>query len=150
MTDHVANLKSCIRNVAFGEQSSENWILLECSLCAWREPSDGGTVDCDYVDDCLEDLLADQAQILKAVFHLSKMSPTEQTRKSIIAARDVFERLVGAIERAAIVAQIRGANVREPMSPCSTDDRSPTTVSPAFSPCGREHEMSSPVVPKCK
>ena len=151
MTNHVENLQSCIRRVAFDDQSEENWQKLEYSMRAWREPHDGGSVDCDYVDDCLDDLLANHAQILRSVFHLSKMSPTERTRGSIIAARDVFERLVGAIERAAIVAQIRGANVREPLSPsCSTGDRSPTVASPVFPSCGLDRELSSPVVPKCK
>ena len=140
MADYVSELKSCIQNVAFGENSTENWTLLESALSTWKEPCEGGYVDCDFVDDNLEFLLENHAQLLRSIFHISKMTPTEQTNGAICAARTVFCRLVGAIERAAIVARLRGENVYS-SSPC------PTPTSPVF---GSRGSALSPVVSKCK
>jgi len=140
MAWYVSYLTQCIQNVAFDESSVSNWLVLESALGMWRERHDGGSVDCDSLDDQLEFILENHAQLLRSIFHISKMEPTEHTRGSIMAAIAVFYRLVAAIERAAIVARMCGESVY-PTSPCST----PT--SPVF---GSRGSAVSPVVPKCK
>jgi hypothetical protein len=144
--DPINDLRSAIHILAFDEHNVENWDSLARTLACWKDPHEGGVVSCEYIDDELEMFLADRAQLIRSLFHISKMTPSESTRKSIMSAKSVFERIVAAIERAAIVAQIRGANVREPTSPCSTGERSPV-VSPSFLP----HRASpSRMLSKCK
>jgi hypothetical protein len=144
--DHTETLRTSIRRLAFDEHNVDNWRDLESSLLCWKEPHEGGTVTCEYIDDNLEQFVGNQAQLIRSIFHISKMTPTESTRHSILAAQHVFARVVAAIERAAIVAQIQGANIREPPSPCSTGERSPV-VSPVFS---LHANSPPPTLSKCK
>jgi len=107
---HVERLVSCIGAIANDPESNGAWSELEVALAAWRELHDGGEVGPDYLDDNLEVLLSSQA--VTSIFHVSKMQPSVHTRRSIILAKDVWLRMVSAIERAAIVSQIRRAHNR--------------------------------------
>jgi hypothetical protein len=133
----IQDLQSCMNNVAFDENSTSNWLALELELSKWREPLSGGDLDCDFVDDNLELLLENHASLLRSIFQISKMNPSQHTSRCIAAAKEVFCRIVGAIERASIVARIRGETL---LSPCFT----PT--SPEF---GSRGSAISPVVFRC-
>lgn len=113
MTDYVIELEQSIRNVAFDELSDDEWSSLELCMKKWRDPDEGGVIGSTYVDDNLERFLANKAQILRGVYHISKLSPSNKTRGAIIEASRVFARIVSAIERAVIVARIRGDAVKE-------------------------------------
>lgn len=125
--EHVEELNSCIRSVAFDSQNVALWGALEVSLRTWREPCDGGTVNSDYVDDNLHLILS--SGTMESVFHLSKMTPSEITHRCIPLARDIWTRIVAAIERAAIVSRIRRRR-RARSSPCLSDGGSPTFCPP--------------------
>lgn len=146
--EHVERLISCIRAIANDPESNGAWYELEVELAVWRELHDGGKVSPDYLDDNLEVLLS--SQTVTSTFHLSRMQPSAHTRRSIIMAKDVWLRMVAAIERAAIVSQIRNShNRRECMSPFSSGvERSPVS-SPQFRSIGLHGAAFSPT-PKCK
>jgi hypothetical protein len=145
---YVERLVSCVGAIANEPESNGTWSELEVALAAWRELHDGGEVSPEYLDDNLEVLLSSQA--VTSIFHVSRMQPSVHTRRSIILAKDVWLRMVAAIERAAIVSQIRSAHSRrECLSPCSAGaERSPVT-SPRFRPIGLHGGALSPT-PKCK
>ena len=135
-SDPLVELLEAVRGTAFDPASLDAWSTLEARLAEWRELHDGGAVSTDYVDDNLDRILAEK--LVQSVFHLSQLQPVPHTRRCILLARALWDRLVVAIESAAIVAQIRMGRRVGPSSPCSA------TSSPSF----RVGALSPP--PKCK
>jgi hypothetical protein len=138
MADPLSALLGAIRGAAFDSNSASAWAALEKQLAEWHEPHDGGAVSTDYVDDQLGRILSEK--VVESIFHLTQLEPEPRSRRSILLARGLWERLVVAIESAAIVAQIR-RNRRAGMGPTSP-------CSDAASPSFRVGTLSPP--PKCK
>lgn len=127
MAARVDELTSCFRVVAFNHQHERAaWAALEQKLVEWRDPSEGGQVNSDFLDDNLGYVLS--SGLLHSVFHLSKLTPTPTSSRSIKLANELWVRLYGAVERAAIVARIRGLP-----SPPSPRCESPTFGRRSFS-----------------
>lgn len=136
MAEPLGELVAAVRATAFDPESADAWRALEARLADWREPHEGGAVSTEYVDDNLDRILSEQ--LVQSVYHLTQLQPLPHTRRSILLARSLWDRLVVAIESAAIVAQIRTARRAGPSSPCSDG------ASPSF----RVGALSPP--PKCK
>jgi len=94
-----------IRAVAADSEIPVRWAELERILEVWREPHEGGGVESNYIDDNLDKLLTSHS--IKSIFHISKLKPVEHSRRSIILAKNVWKRVVCAIERAEIVSSLR-------------------------------------------
>lgn len=107
----VEALVAGIRAVATESERPVRWLELEHVLEMWREPHEGGGVESNYIDDNLDKLLTSHS--VKSIFHISKLQPSEHSRRSIILARGVWKRVVAAIERAEIVAKLRSDHRRE-------------------------------------
>lgn len=136
MADPLAELVGALRGSAFDPANVAAWRTLEARLAEWREQHDGGAVSTDYIDDNLDRILAEQ--LVQTIYHLAQLQPERHTRRSILLARALWDRLVVAIESAAIVAHIRTANRHGPTPQCSA------TSSPSF----RVGALSPP--PRCK
>jgi hypothetical protein len=133
MADPLSALLAAIRGAAFDSNSAAAWVALEQHLAEWREPHERGAVSSDYIDDNLGRILSEK--VVESIFHLTQLEPEPHSRRSILLARALWERLVVAIESAAIVAQIR-RNRRVgvgPTSPCS-DAASPSFRIDTLSP----------------
>ena len=135
MPDALDDLLSALRRTALEPTCTSTWAMLEAPLCDWREPHEGGVVPSDYIDDHLDRILDEK--LVHTIFHLTQLQPEAHSRRCILLARHLWDRLVVAIESAAIVAQIRSAR-RGGSSPCSD----------ATSPTFRVGALSPP--PKCK
>lgn len=127
-----------MRAVSTTPELNTAWRELEAVLEIWRDEYDGGEVNSEYIDDTLGVLLSSKAA--ESIFHVSKMDPLPHTRRCIILAREVWSRVLAAIERATIVSQISIARRRECKSPAT---------SPRLRPNGMQGGALSPTS-KCK
>ena len=100
-------LVSGIRGVATDTECVERWVELEKLLECWQELHVGGKIESNRIDDNLDKLL--DSHVVNSIFHLSKLQPTNHTRRCIMLARSVWKRFVAAIERAEIVARLGSA-----------------------------------------
>ena len=130
MSDYIEHLETSIKFVVSNDKSELHWRALESALKNLREVDQGGSVDSNYLDDNLDRLLDDQAKILRSIFHISKLQPTSISNDAIREAQRTFRQVVTAIERAVIVARIRGNEIQQRLSPVISEHLRSGSLSP--------------------
>lgn len=151
-TATVHELRRHALKVATGSTSASDWDRLKECLECWRDPSEFGMADCDFIDDNLNEMLS--TGVLGSIFNISKFKPEEHSKTCILLAQFLWSRLVLAIERAIVVAQLRRmANGEEDEDIIISTRKLECSTSFSAHACAFDSlrdECRSPPTPKCK